>query len=136
MKKTINKTLLVLAVTTGISFASVSSYADDVVSAKTETTVKRNSDGSFSKNTTAVDKDSKGTTTSSSNTVNSKLDADGDYKKSIENKTVVDPKGLMNKKTTKTSEKMEKHKGDTKYHYNKKVNGKTMKEETLEYNKK
>ena len=136
MKKTINKTLLVLAVTTSISLTSTLSYAAEIVSAQTKTSVTKNSDGTFSKKTITTGKDSKGTTTSSTNEVKSKLDTDGDYKKSIENKTVVDPRGLMNKQTTTSKEEMERDNGDDSYRYTKKVNGKVVKSEELENNKK
>jgi hypothetical protein len=135
MKKTINKTLLVLAVTTGISMASVQTYASPVAT-KTETDVSRDANGNYVKNTSVTGKDSNGTNTSTTSKVKVKVDTDGDYKKTIENKTVIDPKGLMNKSTVKTNETLQKKNGDNSYHYTKKINGKTVKDEALEYNKK
>jgi len=135
MKKTINNNLMLIGLLTTISLISVPSYADNLGSLKTETRITKKPDGTFVKEIFSAGNDSEGTRIENRTEFKSKLDKDGDYKKSVENKTVVDPKGLMNKKTTKTNEKMEKNNGDTSYSYTKKINGKTIKAETLELNK-
>ncbi len=73
-----------------------------------------------------------GTKTTREGTVKVKTDDKGSVvEKTLETKTVTDPKGLLNKHTEKTVDKIEQNDGKNNYRYTKKVNGKTVEEKSL-----
>ena len=92
-------------------------YFADTESASSQTKVERDSNGDYERNTTAESTDAAGTTTEDNTKVKVKQDSKGNYKKTVESDSSTDPKGLMNKTTTKTTDTVEKNAdGSTKYH--------------------
>ena len=108
-------------------------FADDTVSATSKTKVEMDSDGNYDRKTTSEQTDVLGTTTESKVKVKVKHDRHGNVTKSVDSKNVVDPKGLLNKTTTKSSTSEEHNvDGSTEYHNKKKINGKTVVDENIE----
>ncbi len=122
---TIKNKLLLITTVACVSLASAA-YATDYVSGNTKTEVKQDKDGDYVKKTTTKGTDASGADTSVESEVKIDVDADGDYKKTIESKSVTDPKGLMNKTVVKTKEEIERDSGEDSYKYIKKVNGDTV----------
>lgn len=75
-----------------------------------------------------------GTKTTSKGKIEVKADDEGNIEKTVETKTTNDPKGLMNKKSTKSVEKMEQKNGENNYRYTKEVDGKTVEDKTIKSN--
>lgn len=124
--KTIKQGKLVLVAVIAVLSVATFAYATDYVSGKTKTEVKEDKDGDYVKKTSSESEDADGTKTSIESEVEVDVDDDGDYKKTIESKTVTDPKGLMNKEVVKTKEELESDDGEDSYKYKKTVNGDTV----------
>jgi len=117
MSKKLNKTLLVLAAATSISLSPLASYAADTVTEKTNSSTERDSDGNYVEKTSTESKDSAGTTTSTESKVKVDEKSDGSYKKTIETENKTDPKGLLNKSVTKSSETITNDNGKNENKY-------------------
>ena len=108
-------------------------FADDVKSeVQTKTTVEKDADGNYQRKTTrsAESTDSAGTTTKSETKIEAESDSDGDVSRTVTTETSNDPKGLMNKTKTKTTDSVKYEDGKVESKHQKKVNGKTVEEHT------
>jgi len=103
MKININKTLFVLAAATSVSLSAFALSAADLVSTKTESSTERDYKGNYVVKTTVEGEDSEGTRTSDTSETKVKLDADGNYKKTINTEVTKDPEGFFNKSVLKSS---------------------------------
>ena len=121
------QTLAVLAAAL-ISVAPAAFAAD--VSASTKTEYKQGEDGSYESKKTVEKEDAEGTAIKEQSAVNVEKDEDGNYKKTVEHKTTVDPEGLMNKSTTKVTETTSSDEDGTEYKHKKVVDGETVEEES------
>ena len=119
----LNFTMLATALSLVIAAPAVMA-ADSTYKAETE--VKKSDDGSYKRTTTEK---SEGATGSTSEETKVKVDVnkDGSADKTVETESTNDPKGLMNKQTTKTKDTV-KHKrnGKTVMEHKKTVNGDTV----------
>lgn len=110
-------------------------FADDTtIKAKSETTIKKDEDGSYKKKQTNSEKvtDSAGTTTTSETKVKVESDADGDAKKEVTTETTSDPKGLMNKTKTVATDSVTYKDGKVETKHKKKIDGKVVEEHVEE----
>jgi hypothetical protein len=119
MKKVLLTTLAGIALAAP-AFAADSNY-------KTETEIERNDDGSYKKSVKAEHDSGAGKVTSET-TTELDVDSDGDSVKKVVTKDVDDPKGLLNKQTTKTETKVEVEDGAVTKSATKTVNGRTVEE--------
>lgn len=106
--------------------------AADTVSAETQskTKVEKDAEGNYhKKQTTSVEsKDSAGTKTSTETKVDIEADADGTAEKKVTTESSTDPKGLLNKRKTSTTDTVKYEDGKVEKKYKKKVDGKTVEE--------
>lgn len=108
---------------------SAPAFAADV-SATTKTEYKQGDNGSYESKKTAESEDRDGTVVKEQNAVSVDKDKDGNYKKTIEHKTTTDPKGLMNKTTTKTKDTITSDEDKNEVTHKKVVDGDTVEDET------
>jgi len=108
--------------------------AEEAMSTQTQskTTVEKDADGNYHKKQTrsAETTDSAGTTTKSETKVEVKADADGNGERKVSMETSTDPKGILNKTKTTTTDSVKYKDGKVEKEYKKKVNGKTVEENT------
>ena len=120
-------TLLVSTVATfAIAGAAV---ASDKTSVKAETSLENKDNGGYTKETT-VEKNSPSGTVKDETKVDVKVKDNGDTDKTATTEHVNDPKGLMNKHTSKTKTEQETKDGKTKTKHTKTVDGNTVENTT------
>jgi len=110
-------------------------FAETVSSeSSSKTKMEQDSDGSYSKKATKSSEstDSAGTTNKSETNVKESVDADGNGKKTVTTETSSDPKGLMNKTKTSTTDTVKVKDGNVEHHHKKKVDGKTVEDNSTE----
>jgi hypothetical protein len=95
--------LSLLAMTAIMGF-SVASHAADP-HAKVESSVDYKNNGGYESNVTSEEVNAAGTARTSEKSVDVDVDRNGNVVSTIDTEKTVDPKGLMNKKTTSTSTK-------------------------------
>ncbi len=119
----------------GVGLAAPS-FAQDTVSAETKmkTTVEKDDAGNYTKKQARTTKtiDESGTTSKTETKVKVESDADGDAERTITTETSTDPKGLMNKSKTMTTDSVKYEDGKVEKKYKKTVDGKTVEETTQE----
>jgi hypothetical protein len=129
MESSMNKTLMICAAVTGISFIVPAAFADTMKSEiKSKTTMEKDEKGNYDakRTTTSESVDSSGTLNKTDTTVKVDVDADGDASKTVTTENVVDPKGLLNKNKTVTKDVMKNKNGQTELRHVKKINGDTV----------
>lgn len=128
-----NKLATLLVTTAAIALAAPSFAADVKTGVKSEATIERDDDGSYTKNTNAEKTDAAGTKTTAETEVDLDVDGDGDATKTTTTKETRDPKGLFNKDTvkTKTTEKLSD--GKLTVEHEKSVNGDTVVDKKASY---
>lgn len=108
-------------------------FADDTASVKTksETSIKKEANGDYKKEeiTSSTSTNDSGTTTHQKTKVEVEADADGDAEKKVTIETSTDPKGLMNKTKTVTTDSATVKDGKLATKHQKKINGKTVEDE-------
>ena len=124
------KLLSALAVTAVILAATPVIAAE--VSAETKTKVEQSEDGSMKKQSSAESTDAAGTTTKSEVKIEKDVDSSGSTDTTLTKEKSVDPKGLMNKTSTKVKEevKVDAKTGKVKHKIKKVVDGKTVESKT------
>jgi hypothetical protein len=124
-----NMKLTMLATAFSLVIAGPALAADS--SYKAETEVKKDEDGSYKKTTTEKSAGESGSTSMETKT---KVDVnkDGTVDKSVETESTNDPKGLMNKNTTKTKDSIKHKKDKTVLKHKKTVNGDTVEDSEKE----
>lgn len=123
------KTLTALLATSALMIAAPAFSADATYESKT--TIKRDDDGSMTKETSAVKTDAHGKV-SSEVKADVDVDGDGNTEKTVTTKDVNDPKGLFNKNTVKTEQTSKLKDGKLVVESEKTVNGKTVEEHSTE----
>lgn len=121
-----NKTLTLLAATVAAAAFAAPAMAEDKTTYKAETKIEKSASGDYTRTSTEERKDASGKV-SAETKVDVDVNKDGGMTKTVETKTVDDPKGLLNKQTTKT-EDMVKTTADGKIEtsHEKTVNGKKV----------
>jgi hypothetical protein len=136
MKKSMLLAAAAMALALPAHAATLDAGASANVSAttKSETKVEQKSDGTMQekRETESASIDAAGTETKESLKAKAEQDAEGNASKTVETKTTVDPKGLMNEKTTQTKYEERLEDGKKKIHRVKKVNGKTVVDDNQE----
>ncbi len=101
-------------------------FSADKETYKSSTMVEKDTDGNYEKKVSEKATDAAGTTTAKE--VKAKVDVDnnGDKESTVTTKSSTDPKGLMNKTTVKTEDKVKMKDGKTEAEHKKTVNGKTV----------
>ncbi|MFM9890056.1 MAG: hypothetical protein ACKVOE_05345 [Rickettsiales bacterium] len=120
------KFVAVLATTTAMSLTTPVFAAD--ASVKSETTLDHSKNGGYDKTTRAEKKTESGRVSSETET-NLDVDNNGDTTKTTTTEDVNDPKGLLNKHSTKTKTKVKVEDGERSVEHTKKVDGKTVVDE-------
>lgn len=115
------------ALTAALMLAAPAFAAD--VSATTKTEYKQGDNGSYESKKVMEKEQSNGTAVKDQTSVSVDKDEDGNVEKKIERKTTTDPKGLMNKTTTKTTETVKDTADKKEYSHKKEVDGDTVEEE-------
>lgn len=133
MKKTMILVTAALALALP-AYAAIDAGANVSATTKAETKMEQKSDGTYQEKRVneKASIDAAGTETRESLKAKAERDAEGNASKSVETKTTVDPKGLMNEKTTQTKYTEETKDGKKKFHRVKKVDGKTIVDENEE----
>jgi hypothetical protein len=136
MKKSMLLAAAAMALALPAHAATLDAGASANVSAttKSETKVEQKSDGTMQEKRVneSASIDAAGTETKESLKAKAEQDAEGNASKTVETKTTVDPKGLMNEKTTQTKYEERLEDGKKKIHRVKKVNGKTVVDDNQE----
>jgi hypothetical protein len=128
MKKTALLAAAAIIALAAPAFAADTALTADVkTNTKVETSTDQKANGGYEekRNVTTESKDAAGTATTESSKAKVDVKANGEGSKTVETKTSVDPKGLMNEATTKTTYKEELKDGKKTIHRVKKVDGKT-----------
>ncbi len=125
------RTFITLAAIASVAFALPVS-AQDSGQVQNQDKVQRGADGSYSEKASSSSEgtDVNGTYTSRQTTVKTDIDANGNGKKSVETKTVDDPKGLFNKIKTSTTDTKKVKDGKVESEHEKTVNGTTVEKTT------
>lgn len=127
-----NKLATLLVTTAAIALAAPSFAADMKTGVKSETTVERDDDGSYTKNTSAEKTNAAGTKTTAETEVDMDVKSDGAVKTTTTKETR-DPKGLFNKDTVKTTTTEKMKDGKLTVEHEKVVNGDTVVEKKASY---
>ena len=121
-------TNLVLASIIALSL-SAPAFAADKESYESKTKIEKDVDGNYKEKTKTEKTDVAGTTNSVEKDVKVKVKSSGETDKTVKTTEVTDPKGLMNKETTKTTDTVKaKADGTVESDHKKTVNGKTVEE--------
>lgn len=121
------KTLLL---TTVAAFAlSAPAFAAEKETFESKTKVEKKADGDYKETTKSSATNAAGTTTTTEKKVDVDVDSKGNVDTSVKTEVTTDPKGLMNKETTKTKDtENTKADGSVEVKHKKTVNGKTVEE--------
>lgn len=127
------KILIIFSAMAGIALAA-SAFAEDLTEnavsseSQSKTEIEKDASGNYyKKRTTSTESvDAEGTRSSTQTKVKVDVDASGNEEKSITTETVTDPKGLMNKTKTVTTDSVKNKDGKSEIVHEKKVNGTTV----------
>lgn len=109
-----------------------SALAEEKTKYESEVKIGQDSKGNYERKTSEERKDATGKS-STETTVDVDVEGDGDTEKTVTTKAVNDPKGLMNKTTTKTKDKITQEDGKITQEHKKTVNGRTVEEDKKSY---
>lgn len=126
-----NKIATLLMTTAALAFVSPSFAAD--TSVKSEASVDREDDGSYSKKVSAEKTNNAGTKMTAETEVDYDRNDDGDAVKKTVAKETSDPKGLFNRDTTKTTTTEKLRDGKLTVEHEKTVNGDTVVDKKSNY---
>ncbi len=128
-----NKLATLLVTTAAIALAAPSFAADVKTGVKSEATIERSDDGSYTKNTSAEKTNSAGTKATAETEVDMDVGSNGNATNTTTTNETSDPKGLFNKDTvkTKTTEKLKD--GKLTVEHEKVVNGDTVVDKKATY---
>jgi hypothetical protein len=105
---------------------SGTAFAADKTTYESKTSVESDSKGNYNKENKTQSTNASGTTTEKEK-VEVDVHSNGDVDNTVKTEKTIDPKGLMNKRTTKTVDTQDvKHDGSTENTHKKVVNGKTV----------
>lgn len=108
-----------------------SAFAAEKTSYETKTTVERDAKGNYNEQSKTQKTNAVGTTTTTKEKVAVDVHANGDVENTVKSEKSTDPRGLMNKKTTKVTDTQDvKHDGSSKNTHKKVVDGKTVENNT------
>lgn len=120
--------LLISASVVAIAFQAA---AADKTSYETKTNVERDAKGNYNEETKTEKTNAIGTTTTTKEKVEVDVHANGDVDNTVKREKSTDPRGLLNKHTTKITDTQDvKHDGSSTNTHKKVVNGKTVESET------
>lgn len=128
-----NKMVVLLASAASVAFVAPV-FAADKETFKSETKIEKDSKGNYNSKSSTSTTDAAGTTSSMEKKVSVDVDSDGSREKTVKTEETTDPKGLMNKTTTKIkdTEKTDKN-GNVETSHKKTVNGKTVEEDSTKH---
>jgi len=105
--------------------------AAEKTSYESKTNVERDSKGNYNEETKTEKTNTAGTTTTTKEKVEVDVHANGDVDNTVKTEKITDPKGLMNKRSTKITNTQDvKHDGATKNTHKKTIDGKTVESTT------
>ncbi len=119
-------TKILLATVIALSL-SAPAFAADKESYESKTKVEKDTNGNYKETTKTEKTDLSGTTNAVEKDVKVKVKSDGETDKTVTTKETIDPKGLMNKETIKTTDMVKaKADGTVDSSHKKVVDGKTV----------
>lgn len=128
-----NKFATLMVTTAALAFTAPTFAADMKTDVKSEASIERDDDGSYTKTTSAEKTNAAGTKTMAETEVDLDVDDDGDATKTTTTKESRDPKGLFNKDTVKTTTTEKMRDGKLTVEHEKTVNGDTVVDKKSSY---
>lgn len=129
------KTSIALLTTIAAFTLSSAAVAADKTSYESKTSVERDSKGNYNEESKTVKTNAAGTATTNKEKVEVDVHSNGDVDNTVKTEKTTDPRGLLNKKSTKITDTQDvKYDGSSKNTHKKIVNGKTV-ESNTEINK-
>jgi hypothetical protein len=118
----------ILLLTSVAAFAlSGAAMAAEKTTYESKTNVERDSKGNYNEETKTEKTNAVGTTTTNKEKGEVDVHANGDVDNTVKSEKTVDPRGLMNKRSTRTTDTQDvKHDGSMKNTHKKVVDGKTV----------
>lgn len=129
------KTHFLLLTTVAAITLSGAAMAADKTSYESKTNIERDSKGNYNEESKTVKTNAAGTATIDKEKVEVDVHANGDVDNTVKSEKSTDPRGLFNKRTTKSTDTQDvKHDGSSKNTHKKIIDGKTI-ESTVEINR-
>ncbi len=129
------KTHILLLASVAVFTLGGAAMAAEKTSYESKTNVERDSKGNYNEESKTQKTNAAGTTTTTKEKVEVDVHTDGDVDNTVKSEKTVDPRGLMNKRSTKTTDTQDvKHDGSSKNTHKKVIDGKTV-ESVTETNK-
>lgn len=124
--------LFALAALSAFLIATPSFAATTTTDSSSDTSYDAKDNGGYVAKEKSETTDANGTTIKHATTKKVDLDSNGNKTTKVNIKSSTDPKGLMNKSTTETTNKAVEKDGKSEYTHKKTVNGKTVEENSEE----
>ena len=125
------KTHIVLLAAVAMLTLGGAAMAAEKTSYESKTNVERDSKGNYNEERKTEKTNAAGTTTTTKEKVEVDVHADGDVDNTVKSEKTVDPRGLMNKRSTQTTDTQDvKNDGTSKSTHKKTVDGKTVESTT------
>ena len=125
------KTHILLLTSVAALTISGAAFATDKTSYETNTTVDRDAKGNYNEESKTKKTNAAGTTTTTKEKVEVDVHDNGDVDNTVKSEKTTDPRGLMNKHSTKTTDTQDvKHDGSSKNTHKKVVDGNTVEDVT------
>jgi hypothetical protein len=129
------KTHILLLASVAVFTLAGAAMAAEKTSYESKTNVERDSKGNYNEESKTEKTNAAGTTTTTKEKVEVDVHANGDVDNTVKSERTTDPRGLMNKRSTKITNTQDvKHDGSSKNTHKKVVNGRTV-ESITETNK-
>jgi hypothetical protein len=129
------KTHILLLTSVAVFTLAGAAMAAEKTSYESKTNVERDSKGNYNEESKTEKTNAAGTTTTTKEKVEVDVHANGDVDNTVKSERTTDPRGLMNKRSTKITNTQDvKHDGSSKNTHKKVVNGRTV-ESITETNK-
>ena len=129
------KTHILLLASVAVFTMGAAAMAAEKTSYESKTNVERDSKGNYNEESKTQKTNAAGTTTTTKDKVEVDVHADGDVENTVKSEKTTDPRGLMNKRSTKVTDTQDvKRDGSSKNTHKKIVDGKTV-ESVTETNK-
>lgn len=123
--------IALLTTVAAFTLSTAAAFAADKTSYETKTSVERDAKGNYNEQSKSERTNAAGTTTTNREKVEVDVNASGDVDNTLSRETTVDPRGLLNKRTTKITNTQDvKHDGSSRNTHRKIVNGTTVESDT------
>ena len=125
------KTHIVLLASVAAFTLGGAAMAAEKTSYESKTNVERDSKGNYNEESKTEKTNAAGTTTTTKEKVEVDVHVNGDVDNTVKSEKTTDPRGLMNKRSTKVTDTQDvKHDGSSKNTHKKVIDGKTVESDT------